>query len=219
MKLTYPKKFKPFINEIKKTARENGVKVILSPKRFLDVETGSPCNGYFDNTDQPILAVACGQPWQKWLPVLLHESSHMDQWLEKDPVFNTDIGNGSSVEHDALNLILMWCDNLIELSEYQLDTYINKLIAVELDCEKRTAQKILDYEIPLDITDYIKRANAYIYFYAMMKFTRKWYQIDNEPYAAKEILNQMPSHFYNDYTNVSPTIKKLYLKLAKAGKK
>jgi hypothetical protein len=84
--------------------------------------------------------------------------------------------------------------------------------AVEIDCEKRTARKILDLNLNIDLTQYIKKANTYLFYYSVLLETKKW--CDVAPYKIPEIVEQMP-HCYlkpEEYFNVSPELLELYTK-------
>lgn len=203
-----PKHIQECVNKIRKTASQHNVTVILSENRFVDVGD-KQCNGYFEDGNSPTLAVACGQPIKQWLPILIHESCHMDQWIEDIPLWNNNlIGN-----YEAMDIVDLWCSRKVELTNVQLSTYTKLGREIELDCEKRTAAKILEYNVPINITEFIQKANSYVYFYTMIKDTRSWYKTNFEPYNIKTLWSKMPPHFYNDYDKISPEIKKLYIKL------
>lgn len=69
---------------------------------------GTLCSGYFNGSNVPeerVLAVAFNKPTRDWLPVLLHESCHMDQYLEQVKAWtDLDMPDGS----DALDILFSW---------------------------------------------------------------------------------------------------------------
>lgn len=86
--------------------------------------------------------------------------------------------------------------------------------AVKLDCEKRSAEKIKKLELPIDLSQYIKKANSYLYLYTSILETRKW--PDTATYEVAEIVNQMPDYFLDsveDYYNMPESISELFKKL------
>lgn len=200
-----------FLENVAKRAKDNGVIFKLEPERsVLYPTTNTPVNGYFDDSP-PTLSVAIGQPFDNWFSIFVHESCHMDQFFE-----NTDVWKNSFVPgtvFDTTDIIQLWVDGLIELNNTQLKDYIRRAREVELDCEKRTVEKIKEFNLPIDVDGYVRHANSYIWFYTMLGKTRKWYKIGNEPYNTPAILAKMPNHFNNDYEIVPADVIPLYLEI------
>ena len=197
---------KKILKDVKQTCKKHEVQLILSDCRSVQLDTGTKCNGYFEDKT-PALAVACGQAEKKWLPVLIHESSHMDQWIEQCVEWT----NTKTEQYESMDLLDLWMGRHIELSRAQLNKYVKASRDVELDCEKRSVEKILHYDAPLNIVQYIQRANAYVYFYNFMKVSRKWYTIGKEPYNVKDVWTQMPINFDNDYEKLPKKFRDLFL--------
>lgn len=173
--------------------------------------TQTPCSGFFtgnDRTNEKILAVATGKPLKQWLPVLLHESCHMDQYLEDCQEWRNIVMPDGTDSSDAL---FEWiggkdCDNPRDLALRSLQ--------VELDCEKRTVQKIIyfsleDYIEPLE---YIQKANAYVYFYLYVLETRKFYTKGNEPYINPMVWSAAPTHFNGNYEKIPSLLHEAFKK-------
>jgi len=192
-----------FVNHVSDTAKSHNVEFILSKERSVD-----GCNGFFSE-DPDQLVVATGQPVSRWLPILVHESAHMDQWIEQIPEWSDCYIEGCEIE--MFDVVIMWTSHQVELNKQQLTKYITGSRNVELDCEKRAAAKIIELGLDIDSDEYIQKANAYIWFYTLLARTRKWYSIDKEPYNIPAIWKTMPMHFDNDYTKVPAKMKKLYL--------
>ncbi len=191
------------IKDIRKIAKENNVKVILSKKKI--IEYGDlKVSGYFDYNKPLKLFTAINKPQKDWVMVLLHESSHMDQWIEQCKIWR-DACNKT----DYITLLEKWLQGK-EVSDFKLNLIIKHNRNLELDCERRAIKKALKYNIKINITEEIQKANSYIYFYTMLKDSRSWYT--TAPYYVKEVWSQMPKTFDNDYSILSPKIKKLYTK-------
>jgi len=201
-----------FLCDLKEKAHEHNVTVILSDDRVVLLKNGTECNGYFNvvGTEPPTLAIACGQPQENWLQTLVHESCHMDQWIENTKEWQDCIVVDNI---EALDLVELWIDKKIELNKKQLNYFINASRNIELDCEKRAVDKIMKYNLPITISEYIQRANSYIFFYTLLKQTRRWYKIGNEPYNNKEIWTQMPNYFISNYDKVPKKVKEVLLKI------
>jgi hypothetical protein len=89
-----------------------------------------------------------------------------------------------------------------------IDNEIRTSIIVEVDCEKRTVEKIKKYGLDsiINIDEYIQKSNAYVLFYLWMRKNRKWYTIGKEPYNIPDVVSVMPKTFDIDYTELSPDI-------------
>ena len=202
--------YSKFIKETIKQANKLGVSVKLLKVRKVQytdhgVDEVGFSNGYFCDEELE-LVVAADQPFDKWFRVFIHESSHMDQWHEGDPYWDTvdfcGIDSGSIME--------LWLNHHVELNREQQQKMIMPSVYVELDCERRALKKILKYKLPLSPTEYAKRANAYVWFYLVMPYTRKWYEIGEEPYNNQVILDYMPGHLNMNYEEVPQEIIDLY---------
>jgi hypothetical protein len=92
---------------------------------------------------------------------------------------------------------------------------IKKHLAVsrelELDNEKRSVRIIKKFGLDVDIDSYIKKANAYIYFYNRLLATRKWATPNNSPYSNQKIIEKMPRYFKTDYSITPKRIEKVFI--------
>ncbi len=66
---------------------------------------------------------------------------------------------------------------------------------MEFDCEKRTVAKIKKYNLPIDIKDYIQKANAYVWFYTAVLNKRQWDGTKSDSIYIKEIFSICPKTF------------------------
>lgn len=191
-----------FIEYVKSECKSYNVKIVLSPDDHVTTEAGCKCNGFFDIET---LAVATGKEFEKWFKTFVHEYCHMTQWIE-----DTKEWNACKDPCDAEEITELWYDHKIELTKEQALDWTVKARDVELDCEKRVIQLIDRFNLPIDKEAYIKHANAYIYFWTYTLTSRSWYKIGKEPYNIKEIVDAMPSNFYNNYNVMPETYMKLY---------
>ena len=196
-------KVKVFIEDLKIYTKENNIKLVLSPEKGVKFsEGGILCNGYFDDITST-LACALGKDVSQWLVILLHESCHMDQWIEKVPEWTENVG---------MDNIEKWLNGDDSVNMNNIDNEIRTSIIVEVDCEKRTVEKIKKYGLDsiINIDEYIQKSNAYVLFYLWMRKNRKWYTIGKEPYNIPDVVNVMPKTFDIDYTILDPNIEKEY---------
>lgn len=133
---------------------------------------------------------------------MVHESSHMDQFLENCEEWSDYLG---------LELTELWLSGN-PVPRQSLQQEIESSINLELDCEKRTVKKIIKYKLDtiIDVTRYIQMSNAYIFFYLWMKARRRWYKIDKEPYKISDIVSEMPKTFDVDYSTLDAKYLKLF---------
>jgi hypothetical protein len=155
-----------------------------------NVEVGEiKCSGYFDEKD---LKVATKKSEKDWVPILVHESCHLDQFLEKSPLWKAgDYG---------INTIDSWLTGK-HFEQKQLIKAFCNTIKLEVDCEIKTVKKIKQYKLNIPIRDYIQKVNAYIFSYWATYRDRKWYPF---PYNNPKIYKKMPTEFlalkqYLDY--------------------
>ena len=166
-----------FISDTKAVAAKHNISVIMSPEIEISYPyDGTLVSGYFDANDPIRLAIACGR--DDWLDILVHESCHMDQFIEQCPEWTNGV--------DSVDRYFDWI-NGIDIPN--VEESIHNAGLLELDCEIRSLKKIKQYDLPIDCKQYAKRANAYTLFYLYTIKTRKWYSTDTKPYDIKEIVD------------------------------
>lgn len=191
---------KSFISDSILDMVNSNVKIILSNKNDVLFCTDSMdrSNGYFCGNPREF-CVAVNKPQKQWLPVFIHEYNHFLQWKEK-----------SKEWFDCRDYFFdPWLSGK-EYARRTINVGIRTIINVELDCEKRSVQMIKDRNLPINIDDYIKKANAYVLFYSIIKEKREWYNVS--PYDVSEIIDVMPNYFLDDYSKPPQKYKKLVLK-------
>lgn len=184
------------IGETLRIAIKNGITLNLSQdEQVLYPGTEAVyCAGYFTGE---VFAVAFGKPEEEWLKVFTHESCHMDQFLE-DPI--------KWKEYDIIDNIDPWLEHKKEFTPEELQIIIDKVIELEEDCERRTVTKIRDWELNINIEDYIKQANAYLFFYRFVQLTRAWYGGVDAFYRDPQILELCPDYFLDSYATVPEAV-------------
>lgn len=205
-----------FFVSVESKARKNGVECVLRQDLHLPYpNTSTLVNGYFVDMPKRTFAVAMGKSLEQWLPVYVHESSHMDQCIEESPAWKERLVPGTIFE--ALDMIQLWVDRKIELTETQLSDYIHRARNMEWDCERRSAAKIRESSLPLDERAYIQKANSCLYFYTAMKELRSRYEPGKEPYNTSEVYTLCPGIFLPEakYELVPMLLMDRYRKLLK----
>ena len=67
-----------------------------------------------------------------------------------------------------------WIEKRIELDQKTLKLCVQDVIDCELDCEKRSVKKIKEYNLDINVSNYKRMANTYLYSYPYMLKVRKW---------------------------------------------
>jgi phosphorylcholine metabolism protein LicD len=190
------KKSKDFIKYVKSECKKYGVKCDLRNTKYVKLSGNIKCSGYFDE-ETPTLVCSMNRPDS--LEILAHEFGHLTQWKE-----NIDLWQAVNV---SMPLVDAWLGGE-EVSN------IKKHLAVcrnlELDNEKRAVKIIKKFDLDIDIDNYIKKANAYVFFYSRLLATRKWCTPKNSPYSNIRIIEKMPRYFMKDYSSMPRRIEKVF---------
>ncbi len=178
-----------FIKDTQKEMEEAGVTVQLDKdsKVVTFTDGGMPCNGYFSDAEPLTFACAMGKPFEQWFPIYVHEYAHFTQWREQadvwEEIFIGDLSSDDFVEQ--------WIESDKKFPRATVDKFIDVIIAVESDCDRRAMALIEKHNLPLDLDYYAQTANAYSHFYNYVKVKRKWYSPGKVPYEIPEIVSQM----------------------------
>lgn len=198
-----PDQFKPIIRSIRKKARKYGVQIIFEVKDDLVYESRydtEGVTGYFSGLKKTMALSCNGDPYL-WFPLLAHESSHMDQWIENKKWY------------DQLELAYGSMENWLlgnRVGRKELQKAFIKIIEGELDCEKRAIEKIKKWGVQVNLDILIQKANAYVYRFLYVMETRKW----KSPNAAQHVAiwNKAPKEFQQDYTVIPEQLREQFEK-------
>ncbi len=182
-----PQLIQDFISVEKTKALDNNILFILEDTPRVRYSERL-CNGFFEpelkienNKKIKVLATAIGKPLEEWLPIFVHESSHMDQFLENSQYW---------IPSSECDLIDEWLSGK-KVPKNDIENLIKKIIMVEADCEIRSLKKIQEFNLPIKNEDYCRNANSYLLFHHWMADNKEWYT--TAPYEIPEIFSKMPS--------------------------
>lgn len=166
-----------------------GVELVLDFENNYVYANSLPCSGYFDDKKLKLFCAIGTKNPEDWFGTLLHEFSHFEQWKEQcDAWINSQPKNGINSDE----LMDQWLSGKdIE----NINEILESIAYLEYDCEIRTAKKMEKFSLMFNVSDYIKKSNAYVAFYKILSQTRKWYNPDSAPYLLKDIWENMPSSF------------------------
>jgi len=200
MKYDIPQEFKPFVAFVKRMCKLHKVELMLSPSRTVVITDtfSTDCSGYFDDVDK-VLAVACGKPFEQWIEILVHEYSHMEQWLHDDRW-----GRWT----DSCGELWSWLDKEKIMNNSQLKSVLDGMIELERDCEVRALNTIAKWNLPVNKARYKRKANLYLYSYRLMPKLRKF---PTGIYDNEHIVSMCPSRMLKKYDKVPENIEKAIL--------
>lgn len=177
---------------------EQGVTVLFQSDTRVDGSSGFYCE------EDKELSVATQKSFDQWFLVFIHEYGHFLQGL--DPEFRS--------EHDYPDYYwtryFEWISHKRKCTKRTIAKYVDAIREVELDCERRVIALIELYALPVDIGEYIQKANAYGYFYTLTKETRKWYSV-TAPFDYDEAWQSLPSTFALDYEEVPSQFREVVM--------
>ena len=181
--------------------RQHGIAIKMPFKKTV-IHSGVKCAGYFES-DPLEFAVAVGRSHKFWLNTFVHETCHIDQWREDLPVWYEKVN-----DEDPLDLMDAWIQGEITLDQASIKRMFDIVVEIELDCEKRSVEKIKQYNLPIKLDTYIRKSNAYVWSYRLLQVTREWDHTG--AYECPDIWRKMPKHFDNDYSCLPEPISKIF---------
>jgi hypothetical protein len=158
------------------------------------------CN-VFDEGQRLIIQRVRGE-LKDWGPTFIHEYCHFLQW--KKGKYASFLYGEAGGDFDY------WLKKKVKLGDKELNLIVNRIKRCELDCEKTVVKMIKKHKLEINVEQYTKNANAYIYSYNMIVETKRWYK--DSPHATREILDIMPGHFLSRYDRTPKKYRELYLK-------
>lgn len=171
-----------FIRLVRDDLASENVNLIIGRGKQINCD-GIRVDGYFSDYARELrVARGCKQ----WLGTLCHEYAHFRQWIEGCKHYQQST--------KAIQIIDTWFSGK-EYSERELSRAFRIVRTMERDAERRTAEMIERYSLPVDLNLYIKRANCYIYAHFIMERHRKFWAFSRDPFRSRVVLNLMPNDF------------------------
>ena len=149
-------------------ASDVAVKLLNKKHVIMD---GVRVHGYFCSHTETLVVSGLAPDWSH---IMVHESCHRDQYIEKSPLWNKKVEIDGE-KQDPLSVFWNWLSGVTEVKPRKLREAMLHAMRLELDCEIRCAKKIDQFYLPINTKEYIQKANAYVYLYHVIPHTRKWY--------------------------------------------
>lgn len=176
---------------VKRQCKIYGIELVLSPSNnvVLTDDFSENCSGYFCETDKA-LVVACGRPFKEWFEILIHEFCHMEQWKSDERWSKWNDNTGKTWD---------WLAGNVMLNKTQLSNMLDLMVELEKDCEMRAVEKIKKWELPINLTRYVKKANLYLYSYYMLPTLKRF---PTGIYTDEVLIEMSPKGFKKSYKKV-----------------
>ncbi len=200
----YNKNVDQFIRDLQRRCEKYKITFLISGLDY--VKWGEEKSNGFFNPESNEMAISIGKPVEKWLDTLVHESCHFDQWVQNCKTWRDMI----AIKPDACTQLFEWVFDERKLSKEKVMKMACIMRDLELDCERRSVEKIKKYKLPIDTKEYCQKAGAYVMFYNYIVKYKKWYKIGKEPYNNKKIKVLMPTNLNGKYDKLTPKLEKLY---------
>lgn len=173
-----------------------GIKLTVLADDRISYFNQSVCS--FSEKDMEV-KLCIGVNQKTWVKFLLREMSRVDQFSEKCKEWENRIYNGK----DVRDLFNDWVAERIELDYLDLKRVIERYMALEYDCEKRTIEKVSNswMDLGVSVEEYTKMANARLLGLYMVKLKRGWYKVDPESedmiwYRMADSLMEFDEYFF-----------------------
>jgi len=201
MKYEIPPEFKQFVANVRRRCSANRIELVLSPSRNVVITDSfsTDCSGYFDDVNRT-LVVACGKPFEEWIEILVHEYSHMQQWLGDE--------RWSHWTDCCLDL-WSWLDGDKVMNTQQLTKVIDGMIELERDCEVRALENIRYWKLPINKARYGRKANLYLYSYKAMPIMKKF---PTGLYDNVDLIKMCPTRIKKNYNTIPQDVLDLIVK-------
>jgi hypothetical protein len=186
-----------FLSHVKKECEAYEVQLCIRKGKYVVLNKKNQCSGYFDPEEgKERLVVASNR--KDFLSILVHEYAHLTQWADNCYEWYN--------YGESYNLVDEWLGGE---DVHNIGRHLKRAMLIELDNEKRSVALIKKFKLPIDIDDYIRKANSYMFFWLYLKYTRSWSKASNSPYNNKKIISKMPKRFLKEYV-MTERIKQLY---------
>ena len=174
-----------FTQYVKEKTSEHGVKVIFRNSKRVVVD-GCKVTGWYSDDDKELVVA---RKYEDWLWILAHEFCHFNQWCEQAPVSFGDF-----------NTFWEWLEGKDFPYHKVLESY-RAVTDLEYDAESRTITLIKNLELPINILEYTKACNSYLFYYNVVLKHRKWFDSYSEEDTRKVLRTSMPRRLSRRYQN------------------
>jgi hypothetical protein len=191
-----------FLQDAFENLHARGIQVKFHRSKRIRVGRGLHARGYFDGKT---LAVA--RKCKEWVAIFIHEYCHFLQMIENQKDY---VQFEKSNYHE--NLFDDWITGKYT-NEKQFNRTIEKILRMEIDCEKRSVSLITEYNLPIDVVDYIQESHMVFCLYHVIML----HKLKDTPAIRlklkKKVKKDMPATLSMKFAKKAPKhlIKKMLL--------
>lgn len=164
---------------------QNKIKILLKPQR-----TYRGSSGWVDGDTFMCCLDPNGEYDTNW-GIFVHESCHIDQLIDPNSIWHKP---DTAAEQDWMDLHTKGKTR----KSKKIENYFKGLLALELDCEKRAVEKIKKYKLNINLQDYVKRGNVYLFSYYTFYHQKCWYDKNFRIYDQHDLVENMPETYFAD---------------------
>jgi hypothetical protein len=106
---------------------------------------------------------------------------------------------------DACGKTWEWLAGDIIMNKTQLINVLDEMVELEKDCEMRAVEKIRKWGLPINKTQYVKKANIYLYSYHMLPIIKKF---PTGVHTDNVLIEMAPKGFKKSYRKVPDEMAK-----------
>ena len=173
-----------FVAHVRRHLADYGFTLHLGKGKRVNSNEGWRAEGYFDAGAK---CIKIGKGGNQWLETLVHEYAHFLQWLDS---------SNSLVEREDSAARLV--QDYLHAGKGNLNSSVirafHRVMLFERDAEKRAVRCINMHNLDINVENYIKRANMYVYSHYISMLTRKW-NFKKSPYHSRKAMSEMPATF------------------------
>lgn len=180
------KKTKAFVDYVRNHLKDYGGSLFLGRGKEINTGEGLRSTGSFCDTP---LTIRVAKNSKDFLGTLAHEYAHFLQWLEFPK-------NVLDADDNATTIFFNWLAGE-ERANREIEKAFSRLTIMERDAERRAVEIIKKFDLDVDVDNYIRKANCYIYMHWIMRERRSWNYRKGvrDPMKSRKLMGMMPNTF------------------------
>jgi len=173
-----------FVSHVRRHLAEYGFTLHLGKGRKVNSGENWRAEGFFDAGSK---CIKVGKGGIQWLETLVHEYAHFLQWIDSSDSLAKKEDSASRLVQDYLHA------GKGTLNAALVKAF-RRVMLFERDAEMRAVRCITIHNLDINLENYIKRANMYIYTHYINMMLRKW-NFKKSPFHSHKVISEMPATF------------------------
>lgn len=147
-----------FIGKIVSELLENEVSLKIVQKK-----SQNNYGGWFDPHRKELF---CAYKGKYGFEILIHEYNHFRQWYYRREFWDSCNANDGH--------FLLWLEGDDSITKAEKEKGFKDTLKLERDCEINSIKTIQKYDLPVDLENYFKLANSYLFSHYYARKYREW---------------------------------------------